>query len=296
MVGAWLGYLGVVAAIRWNKVSEVEKAQKSAEGEPDSKMGESFKSLNKSVGGKETPIPVEAEPAQLGTLIERVNTQGRVHAYSSADLITEISGRLVKLHFRDGDWVKKGQLLAEIDDRSYAIELADAEAKYISAEADLAAQNIGAEHYGDSHRDISNPLAKLEQQYKDKLISEKDYQQKKRQLEFSSGSKRAEVLSAKYVATAKAALGRAKLNLEKCRVVAPFDGEVFGIEVSTGQILNASTKIARIVNLDDLVIKANVLESEIGEININRAATASFTALPDLEPIEGRRTGGEPFC
>lgn len=296
LLGLWglassMGLIGKSAPAEENK----ENAEAASDDEPDAKMADSYESLNNNIGGKETPIPVEAAPAQLGTLIERVNTQGRVYAYQATDLINEVGGRLIKLHFKDGDWVKKGQLLAEIDDRSYVVEMEDAQAKYLSAQADLAAQNIGAEYYDIAPKDTGNALAELERQYQEKLLSKNDYEEKKHQLELSSGSRREEVLTAKWVATAKAALDRAKLNLEKCRIVAPFDGEVFGIAVSTGQVLTPSTKIARIVNLDDLVIRANVLESEIGEIRVDRAATATFTALPDLEPVAGVVKAVSPY-
>jgi len=298
LLGLWglassIGLIGKRAPAEESK-DNAESATDSDE-EPDGKMADSYESLNTNVGGKETPIAVEAAPVQLGTLIERVNTQGRVYAYQATDITNEIGGRLLKLHFRDGDWVKKGQLLAEIDDRSYLVEMVDAEARYLSAQADLAAQNIGAERYGIAPTDHGDALAELDRQYKEKLLSKNDYEQKKRQLELFSGSRREEVLSAKWVATAKAALDRAKLNLEKCRIVAPFDGEIFGIAVSVGQVLAPSIKFARVVNLDDLVIRANVLESEIGEIRVDRAATATFTALPDLEQVAGSVKAVSPF-
>jgi len=162
LLGLWglassIGLIGKRAPAEESK-DNAESATDSDE-EPDGKMADSYESLNTNVGGKETPIAVEAAPVQLGTLIERVNTQGRVYAYQATDITNEIGGRLLKLHFRDGDWVKKGQLLAEIDDRSYLVEMVDAEARYLSAQADLAAQNIGAERYGIAPTDHGDALA-----------------------------------------------------------------------------------------------------------------------------------------
>ena len=296
----------VLTAVLWNVgrqnhwFSDAEQDSGEAQTEEgaskSSKMNEAFGSLEK-MGGKETPILVEASPAERGVLVQRVSSQGRVHSYEQAEVINEVAGKLVKLLVRDGDRVEQGQVLAHVDDREYKVAFADAKAQYLAGQADLVEYNLSfAGEGGEEKR--AEALKDLETQYKAKKIGDDEYRRQKFLLEMEhlrSGNLREEVLSAKHLATAEGALERARINLEKCLVRAPFSGTIFGVEVSQGSYLNGSTKIAQIVNMRELVVKAKVLESEIGQVYQGRPARIHFTALPDLGFVEGKVRAISPF-
>ncbi|MDJ0838493.1 MAG: efflux RND transporter periplasmic adaptor subunit [Acidobacteriota bacterium] len=275
------------------------KSAAEAEAETEGNKAEKdFASLNKRMGGKETPIDVEAAPIIRGTLIQRVSTQGRVHAYNQTDILNEVSGYLLKLNVRDGDMVKKGQVIAEIDDREYKLSFDDSYAKFVAAKADLVTQNVDIEGLEKRKFSPSEAFKELEDQYAEGLISRQEYEKKKLNYDIRSirsGERREEVLSAKFLDGPEIAMKKAALTLAKCKVRAPFDGQIFGVEVSEGQLLNASTKICRLVGMDDLVIKAQVLESEVGNVFVDRPAKMKFTALPDLGWVQGKVTAVSPF-
>lgn len=257
-----------------------------------------FDSLEKKMGGKETPISVVAEPAYEGTLIQKVATQGRVFSYNQADIVNEVPGFLMKLHVKDGDRVKKGQVIAEIDDREYALAYQDARARELAAKADLVTANVDVEKLDLSKTVVTDAHKELERQYKEGLLSKTDYERQRYNLDLAAirgGEARDQVLVSKYVTGAEVSRKQAELNLEKTKIIAPFDGEVFGVSTSVGVRLAGNTMICRLVGTSDLVIKAQVLESEVGAVSVGRSAVMRFTALPDLGWVNGKVTAVSPF-
>lgn len=254
------------------------------------KQDEAFESLNKSIGGKETPIPVEAAPVLQGDLIQQVSAQGRVHTYQKVTLINEVSGRLISLKIRDGQRVKKGDLIAEIDDQEYRLDFDEAKSNFLNAQAEYVTFDDSLKILDKQQENPENQMSALKKKFDDGLISKEDYERQKFELELTSlrrGEMRADVMDAKLLGQARSALAKAQLRLEKCKIHAPFDGVIFDIKVSEGSYLNASTELALLVNMDDLVVKAKVLESEIGSVFQDRPARITFTALPKLGEIKG---------
>lgn len=255
-------------------------------------------SLEKSFGGKETPIPVLAEPAIFGDLVQKVVAQGKVYAYQKTDIVSEVSGRLVKNHVVDGQRIKKGDILAEIDDRSFELAYEDAQAKYVSALADFIVfeqSTAPDKNGGDSLQEKRDALDK---KFADGEISRENYRQKSFLLDLESiksGGRRTEVVSARTKEQARIQRDRAKLDWEKCKIKAPFDGQIFDVAVTEGQLISANTKLFHLMNMSELVVKARVLESEIGQIQEGREAEIEFPALLDLGRMKAKVTAVSPY-
>ncbi|CAM2007061.1 efflux RND transporter periplasmic adaptor subunit [Acanthopleuribacter pedis] len=273
------------------------KADTEAEGadkeETKQDLGKAMSSLDQTFGGKETAVPVKAGQVARGDLIQNVASQGRVHGYKNIELVNEIAGRLVQYAVRDGDQVKAGDIIAKIDERQYQLAFREAEANLIKAEAELLAEKVGSLPPGEDNNPsaLAAAMAKLEKEYKSGLIAENDYSHEKLKIELQQGkvqNRRNAVIEARTVSVARVALDRAKLDLERCVVRAPFSGRVFEVQVTPGQYLSAGSVLCRLVNLDDLVVKAQVLESEMGSVRVGSKAVVAFTALPDLGALVGR--------
>ena len=129
---------------------------------------------------------VEADEALRGELIQRVSAQGRVHAYQDVDIINEVAGRLVKLNITDGDRVKKGQILAEIDQREYKLDYEDARATYLAGQADYLVYDDMLQNAKDDSGDVAKRQEELDGQLKKGLISREDYDRKKFELELEA--------------------------------------------------------------------------------------------------------------
>lgn len=254
----------------------------------DNKVGKALSSVEKNLG-KGAPIPVEVGEVLRGDLVQKISAQGRVFTYKQMDVISEISARLAKIHFKDGQKVKKGQVIAELDKREYELALQEAEANYLAAMADYVTydESLNDEKQGSG---IEEKLQALRKKMEKGEISKEVYRQESFMLELDqvrSGSRRVEVISARTLEQSKVALERARINLEKCTITAPFGGQLFSLSVVEGQWLGSSTVVAKIVNTEDVVVKARVLESEMGGIESGRPVSISFPALKDIAEIEG---------
>lgn len=91
--------------------------------------------------------PVLAPAATRGSMPERLGALGTVTARATVTVRAQVSGRLMKLHFNEGQLVKAGELLAEIDPRSFQVALDSALAQLARDEAELAAAEVDLRRY-----------------------------------------------------------------------------------------------------------------------------------------------------
>ncbi|PIE91443.1 MAG: hypothetical protein CR997_00900 [Acidobacteria bacterium] len=289
---------------RSNPSTSVEQGQASVAEEtltqdPSArKNGQAYQSLDKSFGSKETPIPVSAEPVQFGTLIQKVIAQGQVYSYQKADLVSEVSGKLVALHVHDGQRVAKGDLLAEIDDRAFQLAYEEAQARYLSAVADYLVYEQSSETVETAVQAQQERREEIQKKLKAGDISEENYRQKSFLLDLESiksGGRRSEVVAARTLDQARIQKDKAKLDWDKCQIKAPFNGVIFNVQVTEGQLISSNTQLFHLMNMEDLVVKARVLESEIGQIEEGREAAIEFPALADLGSVKGKIKAVSPY-
>src|SRR6478609_11563620 len=88
-------------------------------------------------GGGMPPMPVDADTARLGQVIDAVRATGRVEAVQSIELRSDESGRITAILFKEGQYVAAGTPLVKIDD-----EMLRAQAARVEAERDLAKQKL----------------------------------------------------------------------------------------------------------------------------------------------------------
>ena len=94
-----------------------------------------------------TPAPVVVEPARAGDVAVYVNGLGTVTPLRTATVRPRVDGELIKVHFTEGQLVKEGQLLAEIDPRPFEVQLMQAEGQMAKDQALLANAKIDLERY-----------------------------------------------------------------------------------------------------------------------------------------------------
>ena len=174
------------------------------------------------------PVVTVATPLQKD-VVDWDDFQGRFEAVDQVDLRPRVSGYLTGIGFKDGELVKKGQVLFEIDPRPYQAAHDQAKAQVLRAEA--AAQN--ARTAQDRGRTLLAARA----------ISQEEFD-----------TRQATALqTAADLAAAQAAERNAALNLAFTRVTAPLAGRVSDRRVAVGNLVNAdSTVLTTIVSLDPI--------------------------------------------
>jgi len=246
----------------------------------------------------ETPLPVKVKTIKSGELVIGLRSPGEAVTDRMVVVRTEVSGKVEMLHVREGQFVEKGQLLVELDNRGFRLEVERAEASRLQILSELLLDNQFAEKSTSENasfikkiEDEKKIYERVSQQYQQGLISKEEFDRVFKIFEtvmIESGQKKDEIMAAtKGLTREEINLKKARLNLEKTRIMAPFSGIVTEIKVSEQQQVTASYELFTVVNTNRVNVHARVLESEIGKMRIGREVNLFFSAFPD-EVIKGR--------
>ena len=191
----------------------------------------------------------------------------------------------MKVFVRDGDRVKKGQMLAKIDPREYEIALEESRYRHLQALSQMAAE---ADTFTVNHaamKDFTNRRSELENLRDRGTITREEYQNRLLELEMDAlqnGAFRQAVFQQRTgLAEARMAEERAKLNLEFTEIRAPFAGIVQGLDMVTGEIVSVGVPVCTIYNNDELEATVNVLEADLGHLAPGRPVLLAVPATGD---------------
>ena len=167
-------------------------------------------------GGSTGPVPVRVAPAVLGGFPVYYKALGTVTALNTINVRSRVGGELVKIAFEEGQMVKAGDLLAEIDPRSYQNALLQAQGTLMQNQAQLKNAQVDVQRYRDLYAQDSIAKQTLDT---------------------------AEALVLQYQGTVKTnqgAVDDAKLNLEFTKIRAPISGRVGLRQVDVGNLVAAN--------------------------------------------------------
>jgi membrane fusion protein, multidrug efflux system len=209
--------------------------------------------------GQATAPPAAAPPVTVSKPLQRdVDTRlgflGQFSAIDRVELRAQVGGTLTEIHFQDGQIVHKGDLLFVIDPRPYEIRLAQANAQLQTMTARVALAN--------SQLARAQSLRRTDfgtQETVDQRINERD-------------------AAEAAIEDAKARIRDARLDLEYCRVTAPFSGRIGARQVSIGSLVAGSraaasptTLLATLVSLDPIYLDFDMSESDYLTFSRERA-------------------------
>jgi membrane fusion protein (multidrug efflux system) len=185
---------------------------------------------------------------------------GRISAYESSEVRPQVSGVLQARLFTEGQMVKKGQTLYQIDPRLYRATLTQARANLHSALAANAAAQVKAQRYA--------PLAE------EHAVSELDYAEAKAAASQASAG----------VEQARAALETATINLRFTEVPAPIDGRIGRSLVTTGALVTAGqpTALTTIQRLDPIFVDLQQSSAELLALRRSLSHEGSAPASADV--------------
>ncbi len=224
----------------------------------------------------ETTAVALVSPAQAQQLLVAT---GYVVPQRQANISPRIGGRVAQLFVEDGTVVKKGQLIAVLEDQDYKAQVLQAEADAQSArarekraEVDLRdAQRAFDREQMVQDKGVSTPAAL------DQITARLD------------GAKAALGAARSETAAARARIEVAKVNLENCYVRAPFDGRITQKLTDIGEIvfgaMSAGTGgrggIASLADFSTLQVEADVSESQVAKLKIGTPAEIALDAFPE---------------
>ena len=200
--------------------------------------------------------PVEYQPPQVEYIVIHpqtihipVNTQGTIQATTQINLAAEVAGKVssVSPQLNAGAYFKKGDVLLSIDDSDYSLAIIKAEALVAAAKQVLARTEAEAEQ---ARLDIKRIGRRT-----DSLTA---YALREPQLKEAQANLKA----------ARADLAIAKLQLERTKIIAPFDGRVISKHVDVGQYVSPGMAVAEIYSTERVEVRLPLTQSQVSLVNI----------------------------
>lgn len=204
--------------------------------------------------GADLYIPVEGAPVLRDTLVLAVSAAGQAAPWREAVITAQVAGQVRNVSRTENAVVRAGASLASIEPAEYELALRDAQARHRSAEAQYREMTLFDERINDNSVRADRQKA----------------------ARAKSGLEQAEV-----------AVQKARLELERARVRAPFSGRVADVRVQAGQYVRPGDPLMTIVDLSRIKVEVQVLEGQVGFLASGRKAKVHFAAFPD-EEFEGR--------
>ena len=215
-------------------------ANKAATDQPAGHAGRSGM-MRPGFGGSTQPVPVRVSEVKQGDFPIYYKALGTVTALNTINVRSRVAGELVKVYFKEGQMVKAGELLAEIDPRSYQNALLQAEGTLLQNQAQLKNAQVDVQRYRGLYAEDS--IAKQTLDTAEALVSQ--YQ----------GT----------VKTNQAAVNDAKLNLEFTKIRAPISGRVGLRQLDVGNLVaaNDATALVVITQTEPIVVSFTLPETNL---------------------------------
>lgn len=215
-----------------------------------------------------TPAPLAAVHVQSPgrkTVQRTVEVYGSLTPKSSTDLKSEILGRVQRVHVKEWDHVKPGDLLLEIDPTDFNLELSRIETGIKMAKAQLMEAQVGLNR-------ARRELTRAERLKEGGLITGQEQDERRTSLE-AAGARVA--LAQAQVAQAEAQAAAARHTLQKTTIVAPIEGIVSQRRVDVGDFLDKGTALFTLVDNRILDFTANVPAMDL--IRVSEGQLLTFT-------------------
>lgn len=238
-------------------------------------IGILFVALNKTgaIGNKDDGKEVETTQVKEITLTETVSATGKVQPEIEVKISSEVSGEIIELPVKEGQAVKKGDLLVRVNPDLYQSGVSRSAASLSTAKAGLSQSNA----------QLKEATANYERNKKlfDKgVISKSEWDKIISAYEVAIASKS----SAYYnVQSANATVTEAKDNLNRTTIYSPVDGTLSKLDAELGERVvgtqqMAGTEILRVANLNNMEVEVDVNENDIVKIEIGDEANIEVDA------------------
>ncbi len=240
---------------------------------------------------KETPLPVKVATSKIDDLIIKLKSPGEAVTSRKITVKAEISGVVTHLNIDESQHVKKGELLMTVDEERYKLDVEKLEAERLRVLSELLLEKRFDETGVSQLSGKTSGLASVEAEYeKDRQlynagkITQAEFEKTSRKYEYAlieSGGKKDEIMAAtKRLTQTEVDLKKARIELDKTKIRAPFDGIITNIKISPQEHISNSQELFTLVNISRIQVYAKVLESEIGKMKVGREVDLEFSAYP----------------
>jgi HlyD family secretion protein len=237
--------------------------------------------------GSEELVKVNTAPVSKETITETVTASGKVQPETEVKIASEVSGEVVDLLIKEGDVVKKGDLLAKINPEIYISAFDRVAASVNTSKANLENSKSRLKQAESQFLKAEMNFNRNKKLYEDKVISDSEFETIRSSYEVAKAevdAARQSIAAAEFgVRSAEASLAESKENLNKTSIFAPVDGTISKLSVERGERIvgaqmMAGTEILRLANLNEMEVSVDVSESDIIRVNLGDTAKIEIDA------------------
>jgi len=213
-------------------------------------------------GTKQKPadekVPVTVARVEQKSVPLQIRAIGNVLPVSTVAVRALVGGQLTRVWFKEGDDVRRGQMLFTIDPRPYEASLAQARANLGRDEANLKNAQAEAARYAE--------------------LVKKDYVTKEEYDRYTSGEEAAKAV----VAADRAAMETAQLQVSYCSIASPIDGRTGSLQVHSGNIVRANdtTPLVVINQVTPVYVQFSIPEGQLGALRARGGIGVPVAASP----------------
>ncbi len=223
------------------------------------------------------PAEVTTSVAKRGAVTRTVTAAGHLQARETVKVSSNVTGDLLSLSVKEGDRVRRGQVLGQIDKRLEESQVAQYRGAVAGARAQIAQMEPTI---AQDERD----LARMQKLVDGRLASDSDLEKSKLQLKVDEGRLEAQK---ELVAQNQGQLGTALYNLSRATLTAPIDGTILELQHKVGERIRGSDFSEDVVmlmgGLTDMEVKAEVGEHEVVAIHVGDESEVDIDAIPDKQ-------------
>jgi HlyD family secretion protein len=281
----------------------------------------------------QTPLKVRATTVQRGPIRSLVSTNGKIEPIQNFEAHAPISTTVKRLLVKEGDHVRKGQLLLQLDDADIRTQAARAQAQVKTAQADQAALGTGG-----THEEVITVTAQLLKAHSALDVAQRNLEALRRLQQEGAASpgevrqaedavqraqadvtlqeqRKKDRYSPPEVAKVQAQAGEAQAAYEaaenallKSSVRAPFDGIVYSLPVKQGAFVQDGELLLQEADLSHVLVRAFVDEPDVGRLLPGQRVEVTWdavpgrtwigavSAVPSTVKLRGNRNVGEATC
>ncbi len=225
------------------------------------------KNGNNKVSYEKQPIQVQVIEVKKGLFTRELNYKGTVLAWKRANIGPDVSGRIARIYKKQGDVVRKGDLLAELDTTTMKLQQ-----KQLQAALEVARA---------SYKDALLNSERIEKLYQKTAVSQLQYEKARRALEAADTQKK----------SAEANLDVIEHTLSNSYMRASFDGIITSKNMEEGDMINPmmgmSASVLTLMDLGKVKVTIDVPAEDIEKIQIGQNCRVKINSIPD-ESFSGK--------
>jgi RND family efflux transporter MFP subunit len=228
-------------------------------------------------GGVRPPMPVEFAVVKRGPVAEEIQMVGNLIGAATVEVVPKVNGRLESITVKLGDSVRRGQILATVEDQEIQEQVRQAQASFQVGQATIRQREADlklAKTNLDRSRSLFERQLLPQQTYDD---TEARYQAAVAQLD----------LARAQFEQAKARLDELRITLSNTRIASPVDGFVGKRYVDTGAFVGPNSPVASVVDIRTVRMVANLVERDVKRVPVGTRAAVEVDAFPG-ETFSGR--------